>query len=88
MYSHVQAIEVSIWGRHVGTIVPKSGSYYRFEYDADFLNSGIPLAPFELPLQPGEFSFLNRPSSAFLRIPCRTISGMRSSTSGCCNRAC
>lgn len=65
MYSHVQAIEVSIWGRHVGTIVPKSGSYYRFEYDADFLNSGIPLAPFELPLQSGEFSFLNRPSSAF-----------------------
>lgn len=69
MYSHVQAIEVSIWGRHVGTIVPKSGSYYRFEYDADFLNSGIPLAPFELPLQPGEFSFLNRPSSAFYGMP-------------------
>ena len=23
MYSHVDAIEVSIWGRHVGTIVPK-----------------------------------------------------------------
>lgn len=69
MYSHVQAIEVSIWGRHVGTIVPKSGSYYRFEYDADFLNSGIPLAPFELPLQSGEFSFLNRPSSAFYGMP-------------------
>lgn len=69
MYNHVQAIEVSIWGRHVGTIVPKSGSYYRFEYDADFLNSGIPLAPFELPLQSGEFSFLNRPSSAFYGMP-------------------
>ena len=69
MYNHVRAIEVSIWGKHVGTIVPKSGSYYRFEYDADFLNSGISLAPFELPLQSGEFSFLNRPSSAFYGMP-------------------
>lgn len=69
MYNHVQAIEVSIWGRHVGTIVPKSGSYYRFEYDPAFLDSGINLAPFELPLQSGEFSFLNRPSSAFFGMP-------------------
>lgn len=69
MYNHVQAIEVSIWGRHVGTIVPKSGSYYRFEYDDDFLTSGILLAPFELPLRSGEFSFLNRPSSAFYGMP-------------------
>ena len=32
VYNHVRAIEVSIWGRHVGTIVPKSGTYYRFQY--------------------------------------------------------
>ena len=69
MYNHVQAIEVSIWERHVGTIVPKSGSYYRFEYDSAFLDSGINLAPFELPLHPGEFSFQNRPSSAFFGMP-------------------
>ena len=58
MYSHVRAVEVFIWGRHVGTIAPKSGSHYRFEYDADFLNSGIELAPFELPLRPGEEELL------------------------------
>ena len=93
MYNHVQAIEVSIWGRHVGTIVPKSGSYYRFEYDDDFLTSGILLAPFELPLRSGEFSFLNRPSSAFygmppsLRILFRMTLATRSLTSGCCSRA-
>lgn len=69
MYSHVRAVEVFIWGRHVGTIAPKSGSHYRFEYDADFLNSGIELAPFELPLRPGEFSFLGRPASAFYGLP-------------------
>ena len=39
MYSHVKAIEVSLWGRHVGTIVPKTATHYRFEYDEMFLRS-------------------------------------------------
>ena len=55
MYSHVDAIEVSIWGRAVGTIVPKTATRYRFEYDSAFLRSGIEIAPFELPLGEGEF---------------------------------
>lgn len=69
MYNHVRAIEVFVWGRHVGTIAPKSGSHYRFEYDGDFLHSGIELSPFELPLRAGEFSFLNRSASAFYGMP-------------------
>lgn len=69
MYNHVRAIEVFVWGRHVGTIAPKSGSRYRFEYDSDFLPSGIELAPFELPLRRGEFSFPDRPASAFYGLP-------------------
>jgi len=69
MYSHVNAIEAFIWGRHVGTIVPDSPSRYRFAYDRDFLSSGIELSPFELPLRPGEFSFPNRPAGAFYGMP-------------------
>ena len=69
MYNHVKAIEAFIWGRHVGTIAPKAGLHYRFEYDPDFLNSGIELAPFELPLRSGEFSFPNRSPSAFYGLP-------------------
>ena len=69
MYSHVDAIEVSIWGRHVGTIAPKTATHYRFEYDTAFLHSGIEIAPFELPLGAGEFSFLDRPASAFYGLP-------------------
>lgn len=69
MFSHVKVIEVFVWGRHVGTIAPKSGLHYRFEYDSDFLNSGIELAPFELPLRPGEFSFPGRSPSAFYGLP-------------------
>lgn len=69
MYNHVRAIEVFVWGRHVGTIAPKTATHYRFEYDSDFLRSGIELAPFELPLRSGEFSFLERPASAFYGLP-------------------
>ena len=69
MYSHVKAIEVSLWGRHVGTIVPKTATHYRFQYDEMFLRSGIEIAPFELPLGRGEFSFLDRPASAFYGLP-------------------
>jgi len=53
MYAQVKAIEVSLWGRHVGTIVPKTATHYRFEYDEKFLRSGIEIAPFELPLGRG-----------------------------------
>ena len=69
MYSHVTAIEVSLWGRHVGTIAPKTATHYRFEYDEAFLRSGIEIAPFELPLGQGEFSFLDRPASVFYGLP-------------------
>lgn len=69
MYSHVKCIEVSLWGRHVGTIAPKTATHYRFEYDADFLHSGLEIAPFELPLGRGEFSFTDRPASAFYGLP-------------------
>ena len=69
MFSHVNAIEVSIWGRPVGTIVPKTATHYRSEYDASFLHSGIEIASFELPLSAGEFSFLDRPASAFYGLP-------------------
>ena len=69
MYSHVKCIEVSLWGRHVGTIAPKTATHYRFEYDADFLHSGLEIAPFELPLGRGEFSFTDRPASTFYGLP-------------------
>lgn len=69
MYSHVNAIEVSIWGRHVGTIAPKTSTHFRFEYDEAFLHSGIEIAPLEMPLERGEFSFTNRPASAFYGLP-------------------
>ncbi len=69
MYSHITAIEAFIWGHHIGTIIPGVGSYYRFAYDTSFLSLGIELAPFEMPLRSGEFSFSNRPSGAYYGLP-------------------
>ena len=58
-----------MWGRHVGTIVPKAGPHYRFEYDPDFLASGIEISPFEMPLRAGEYSFPTRSPGAFRGLP-------------------
>ena len=68
-FKHASAVEVWLWGSHVGTIVPFRGPYYRFVYDQSFLATGIKIAPFELPLEPGEFMFTDRPAGAFYGLP-------------------
>ena len=50
MYKRVMAVDVFLWGRHVGRIAPDFGSYYQFQYDADFVRSGIQIAPLMMPL--------------------------------------
>ena len=50
MYKRVMAVDVFLWGRHVGKIAPDFGSYYQFQYDADFVRSGIQIAPIVMPL--------------------------------------
>lgn len=40
----------------VGRLVPDNGRIY-FEYDAEFLDAGLPLSPYKLPLKAGTFSF-------------------------------
>ncbi len=49
----VRAIKVSLWGRTVGAIVPYSAGYCAFEYDSDFLSSGLDIAPLKMPLSNG-----------------------------------
>ena len=40
----------------VGRLVPNEGRIY-FEYDPEFLDAGLPLSPYKLPLKTGTFSF-------------------------------
>lgn len=47
--------EVQIWGHRVGALMEENGQV-AFEYAAEFLNSGLEISPFELPLRAGVFT--------------------------------
>ncbi len=52
MYKPVEVVEVLIWGSRVGAVSrdPATG-YYAFEYEKKWVNQGIELSPFFLPLK-------------------------------------
>jgi len=72
MYKPVTAIEVCIWEKTVGAVAldPRL-KYYAFEYDPAFINSGIELAPFTMPLSNAgiPFIFSDLPEPTFKRLP-------------------
>ena len=47
--------EVQLWGQRVGALVEEEGQVI-FEYAPEFLDSGLEISPFELPLRPGVFA--------------------------------
>lgn len=71
MYKPVTAIDVFLWGRHVGTIAPDFGSYYQFQYDGEFLRSGLEIAPIKMPLRKEIFRTYSfeMPKGAFMGLP-------------------
>ena len=70
-YIPVRGIKVSLWGRMVGAIVPHSPGYYAFEYDSDFLRSGLDIAPLKMPLAngAGPYVFTEFGRNAFMGLP-------------------
>ena len=71
MYKRVSAIEVFLWGRHVGTIAPEFGAYCQFQYDPQFLKSAIEISPLKLPLKSSIYrtSLMDLPSGTFMGLP-------------------
>ena len=69
-YQPVKAVSVQLWGRQVGALAqdPASG-YFAFEYDSDWLASGISLSPLHLPARKGVFVFPNLPANTYHRLP-------------------
>ena len=54
----ITACEVYLWGTKIGVIYQDNYlSAGRFEYDAKFINSGIELSPFKMPLSKTIYSF-------------------------------
>jgi serine/threonine-protein kinase HipA len=49
-----RVIEVRVWGRLVGAVAPDPTlGAYAFEYDSDWMKSGIELSPFMMPVREG-----------------------------------
>ena len=48
-FAHVRSINVSMWGRRVGTIIPAPrNGYYAFLYDKGFVRSGVQISPISI----------------------------------------
>lgn len=61
---------VYLWGTRVGSVVQDApDSVARFNYDTDFLKSGIELSPIVMPLGPSVFSFAAQSRETFQGLP-------------------
>jgi len=70
-FTHVEAIEVRIYGKTVGALAPdtRGRAYYAFEYAPSWLRGGFSISPLHLPLVPGVFTFDNLAESTWHRLP-------------------
>ena len=65
VFKHVSRVNVSLWGRRVGTLVelPRQG-VYAFRYEKSFLSSGVQIAPLMMPLRAEPYAFPDLPCGA------------------------
>ena len=69
-FRHVRRIEVSLWGRHVGTIVPApERGFFAFKYDRAFVRSGLEIAPLMMPLRDEPYVFADLPRTEYDGLP-------------------
>ena len=69
-YYPATVLEVSAWGERVGAVAldPTTG-LYAFEYDGDWLRSGVELAPLHMPLRAGVYEFPELSRATFYGLP-------------------
>jgi len=68
---HVRRVMVSLWGKRVGTIV-SSGTReetYAFQYEREFLKSGIEISPLMMPLRREPYAFGDLPRGEYAGLP-------------------
>ncbi|MCL2757131.1 MAG: type II toxin-antitoxin system HipA family toxin [Coriobacteriia bacterium] len=70
-FKHVEAIEVSLYGKKVGVVAAEPGvkSSYAFEYYPEWLKQGFSISPLHLPLKPGAQVFRNISKSTWYGLP-------------------
>lgn len=69
-FVHVGKINVSLWGRRVGSLVaaPQRG-VYAFRFERGFLSSGIEISPLMMPLRRDPYVFPDLPRLAYSGLP-------------------
>lgn len=70
-YQHVRAVEVHLWGKHIGSVAldPAYG-YYVFAYTPECASLGIEPAPLHMPVAPNEsYLFTDLPEATYKRLP-------------------
>ncbi|MDE2259523.1 MAG: type II toxin-antitoxin system HipA family toxin [Betaproteobacteria bacterium] len=70
--SEVSVVEVHLWGRYVGAIVPLRGKpgFYEFQYAPSFVASGLDLSPLKMPLDTRKrYSFPGLPQETYHGLP-------------------
>lgn len=66
----LNAAEVILWGTTIGYLYLREGfEYASFEYNKDFLNSGIEVSPIKMPLSQKIYEFPNLAGGAFHGVP-------------------
>ncbi len=66
----IDTAEVLLWGTRIGIIhIPSGREYLAFEYDRDFLQSGIEIAPIRMPLSQRVYEFPELIGDAFHGAP-------------------
>ena len=69
-FKHVARINVSLWGRRVGAIIPApQRGVYAFKYEKAFLQAGLEIAPIMMPLRAEPYAFADLPQSAYGGLP-------------------
>ena len=69
-FVHTRRINVSLWGKRVGVIIPSEvRDYYAFKFDKTFLKSGIEIAPLMMPLASAPYQFTELPLNEYYGLP-------------------
>ncbi|MCS5734177.1 type II toxin-antitoxin system HipA family toxin [Herbiconiux daphne] len=69
-FAAVSVIEVRAWDRLVGALALDSGTgYFAFEYDPDWVDGGVELAPLSTPLERRVRVYTGLPEPTFHRLP-------------------
>ena len=63
-------VEVKLWGTTIGALSQKNDNFASFEYNPDFVRSGIEPAPITMPVRAGViYRFPNLSSATFHKLP-------------------